>query len=198
MFKGKAKVDADSKLLQSLDKLPAVLSVKVDVERVQLAVIDRWIETRMLAELGFDDDILTGTLSNKLREQPLSAKDLVVTLGQFLTQEEAVRFVSELWTLLADAQTSGDGVPAALVEAKKREIAARSGGGGGGGGGGGASQPVPDARKEAEAARTISRPRARSKSRTRSANASPPRSHSHERERTRRRSRSSDSRRRRR
>ncbi len=45
-----------------------------------------------------------------------------INLTGFLGGSKARLFIGELWNLLASAQSSPDGIPAELVEMKKKEI----------------------------------------------------------------------------
>ena len=48
-----------------------------------------------------------------------------INLTGFLGGSKARLFISELWKLLASAQSSPDGIPAELVEMKKKELLKR-------------------------------------------------------------------------
>lgn len=48
-----------------------------------------------------------------------------INLTGFLGGSKARLFISELWKLLASAQSSADGIPAELVEMKKNELLKR-------------------------------------------------------------------------
>jgi len=45
-----------------------------------------------------------------------------INLTGFLGGSKARLFIGELWNLLASAQSSPDGIPAELVEIKKKEL----------------------------------------------------------------------------
>ena len=45
-----------------------------------------------------------------------------INLTGFLGGSKARLFIGELWNLLADAQTAPDGIPAELVEMKKKQL----------------------------------------------------------------------------
>lgn len=45
-----------------------------------------------------------------------------INLTGFLGGGKARVFIGELWTLLANAQTAPDGIPAELVEMKKKQL----------------------------------------------------------------------------
>jgi serine/arginine repetitive matrix protein 1 len=48
-----------------------------------------------------------------------------INLTGFLGGSKARLFIGELWGLLASAQSSPDGIPAELVELKKKELQKR-------------------------------------------------------------------------
>jgi serine/arginine repetitive matrix protein 1 len=48
-----------------------------------------------------------------------------INLTGFLGGSKARLFIGELWTILANAQSSPDGIPAELVEMKKKEMLKR-------------------------------------------------------------------------
>jgi hypothetical protein len=116
-YQGKARLDGTAKQLSALGELPAVLQQAVNASKVNLKAIDKWIETRMKQELGFEDDILTGMISNKLASgvPTVNVKSLLVELSGFIHHEAAMKFLLDLWPLLVDAQSHADGLPRALL-----------------------------------------------------------------------------------
>jgi len=124
MYKGRSKVDADGKLLSAM-QLPEVLGKAVDADKVNLAVMDGWVERELKRELGFEDDILVGMVCNKLRENPINVKALAVELAAFLQHDAALKFLASLWALLLEAQESPDGLPRVLVQERMKEIERR-------------------------------------------------------------------------
>jgi len=102
------------------------LQQAIDIHRINLPVIDKWIEARVLKELGFDDDVLVGMICNKIREEPLNVKALIVDLSMFLGNEAKLKFVTDLWTLFLEAQQSPDGLPQSLVDLKKKELESKA------------------------------------------------------------------------
>ncbi len=52
-------------------------------------------------------------------------KMMQINLTGFLGGSKARLFIGELWKILSDAQTSPDGIPAELVEMKKKELLKR-------------------------------------------------------------------------
>lgn len=52
-------------------------------------------------------------------------KEIQINITGFLNSKNARIFLSELWDLLLSAMQDPEGVPAALIEAKKMEIASR-------------------------------------------------------------------------
>ena len=99
---------------------------KVDARKVNLPIVNMWIEKKLNALLGFEDEVLVGMVQNQLEEgsesgNKLDAADLEITLTGFL-EENAPIFVCELWQLLTDAQKQKSGVPTKILEEKKAEL----------------------------------------------------------------------------
>ncbi|GBG31678.1 Serine/arginine repetitive matrix protein 1 [Hondaea fermentalgiana] len=99
---------------------PAVFKEKVDFSKVNTGYLERWINGEIRDTLGFDDDILAGTISNELQSQHasedgLQPKNLQVTLAAFMKAEQASAFMTKLWTMLVQAQTGYNGIPGALA-----------------------------------------------------------------------------------
>ena len=118
-------------------------------------MVDKWVERELKRELGFEDDILVGMVCNQLREKPIDVKTMAAELTMFIRQEGAMRFLSSLWNLLLEAQSSPDGLPAALVQEKVRELKAAA-----------AAQSQQHAAPKPSAL-SLSKPRFRSRSRDR-------------------------------
>ncbi|KAJ8602365.1 hypothetical protein CTAYLR_004202 [Chrysophaeum taylorii] len=128
--------DTDKKLISKLSKrgaFDAVLETPVNMGRVNIEVMSRWVGERLTDVLGFEDEVVIGLVTNLLsqRTDPLSGqlkkldpKALQVQLTGFL-EKKAPAFVTELWTLLVDAQDAPYGIPRAFVERKKRELVAQ-------------------------------------------------------------------------
>ncbi|KAM0446899.1 hypothetical protein ACHAO4_009050 [Trichoderma viride] len=111
----------DARLMKST-KFPAEFSQKVDMQKVNLQVIKKWIANRISEILGNEDDVVIEMCFN-LIEGPRhpDIKSLQIQLTGFLDKETAP-FCKELWKLLLSAQGNPQGVPKELLEAKKLEL----------------------------------------------------------------------------
>jgi len=118
---------ADDKLIAKLQKegkFSPSLNVKINMSKVNAAWLEQWVETRVTELLGREDDIVTAMITNLLRPDTRDADRLVwtdkdakriqVEVTGFL-QSQASQFMGELWLLLASAQSSNTGTPAAPV-----------------------------------------------------------------------------------
>ena len=86
--------------------------------------MSKWITGRITELLGFEDDILIGTVVNYLTDQVSpDPKQMQLDVTGFL-EKQAGSFVEELWTLLLDAQQNPHGIPSAFVASKKAELQA--------------------------------------------------------------------------
>jgi len=116
--------DKEKKLIR-LTKFPPEFDIKVDMKKVKFDVIKPWISQKITALLGFEDEVLIGYIFSLLEEkQNPDPKALQVNITGFLATD-ASDFMLQLWKLLISAQTNIGGIPAAFLEQKKKEIAAR-------------------------------------------------------------------------
>ncbi|UJR15708.1 hypothetical protein I4U23_002643 [Adineta vaga] len=129
-FKG-TSADQDSrfankqkKLLKQM-KFPDNIDVKVDMLKVNLDVIKPWITMRLQELLGIEDDVVIEFVFNQLEDKNPDPKMMQINLTGFLGGSKARLFIGELWKILSDAQASPDGIPAELVEMKKKELLKR-------------------------------------------------------------------------
>ncbi|PTB76020.1 PWI domain-containing protein [Trichoderma longibrachiatum ATCC 18648] len=111
----------DARLLKST-KFPPEFSQKVDMQKVNLQVIKKWIANRISEILGNEDDVVIELCFN-LIDGPRypDIKSLQIQLTGFLDKDTAP-FCKELWKLLLSAQGNPQGVPKELLEAKKLEL----------------------------------------------------------------------------
>ena len=134
-IKGTASVTdnrALNKRLASM-KFPANFTEKLDVEKVNRAVMTQWIEQKITELLGFEDEIVQSTAVNlflptRIEDGPkaeVDPKKAQIDLEGFLGEGPAAEFAAQVYTLLLDAQASGVGVPKRLVEEKKKELEAQ-------------------------------------------------------------------------
>ncbi|KAJ9120862.1 hypothetical protein QFC22_002797 [Naganishia vaughanmartiniae] len=106
-------------------KFPKVFSEKVDIRKVNLAIMRPWVTTTITELAGVEDDIVIEFVMELLEnsEEPVpDPRKMQITLGGFLTPENAAEFMLRLWKLLISAQASHGGIPAEFVEAKKQEL----------------------------------------------------------------------------
>ncbi|KND90106.1 Serine/arginine repetitive matrix protein 1 [Tolypocladium ophioglossoides CBS 100239] len=114
-----SKVDA--RLLKST-KFPPEFNQKVDMTKVNLQVMKKWIGKHITQVLGNDDDVLIELCVNLLETSRYpDIKAVQIQLTGFLEKDTAP-FCKELWNLLLSAQASPQGVPKELLEAKKLEL----------------------------------------------------------------------------
>lgn len=82
--------------------------------------------TKTVTELaGVEDDIVIEFVMELLesKDEPVpDPRKMQISLGGFLTPQNAAEFMLRLWKLLLSAQASHGGIPAEFVEAKKQEL----------------------------------------------------------------------------
>lgn len=129
----------DQKRLKAT-KFPPEFDKKVDIEKVNVDLMKRWIANKITNILGDEDDIVVETCYNLVeqsqfvstawritrRKQALTRaqpkiKEIQIQLTGFLGKDTA-SFCKELWDLMLSAQDSPMGVPRELLEAKKAEL----------------------------------------------------------------------------
>ncbi|KAF4581211.1 Serine/arginine repetitive matrix protein 1 [Ophiocordyceps camponoti-floridani] len=111
----------DARLLKST-KFPPEFNQKVDMERVNLHVMKKWITKRISEILGNEDDVVVELCFNLIEaSRNPDIKSLQIQLTGFLDKDTAM-FCKELWNLLLSGQSSPQGIPKELLEAKKLEL----------------------------------------------------------------------------
>ncbi|KAE9580804.1 hypothetical protein CGMCC3_g3238 [Colletotrichum fructicola] len=111
----------DAKLLKST-KFPPEFNQKVDMQKVNLQVMKKWIASKISDILGSEDDVVIELCFNLIEGSRFpDIKSLQIQLTGFLDKDTAP-FCKELWKLCLSAQTSPQGVPKELLEAKKLEL----------------------------------------------------------------------------
>ncbi|KAK4147913.1 uncharacterized protein C8A04DRAFT_24475 [Dichotomopilus funicola] len=111
----------DAKLLKST-KFPPEFNQKVDMQKVNVQVMKKWIANRVTEILGSEDDVvieLVFDLVEGVRNPDI--KSMQIQLTGFLDKDTPI-FCKDLWKLLLSAQASPQGVPKELLEAKKLEL----------------------------------------------------------------------------
>eukprot|EP01036_Dinobryon_divergens_P031019 gene31019-40354_t len=115
---------SDQKLMESMTKagkFAAILDSKVNLKKVNLDVISKWVHEKIIELLGFEDDILINLVNNMLQGGELEGKKLQLDVTGFLGKQTGA-FVEELWAFLVDAQNQPNGIPSAFIQKKKQEI----------------------------------------------------------------------------
>jgi serine/arginine repetitive matrix protein 1 len=127
----------DQKRLKAT-KFPPEFDTKVDIEKVNIDLMKKWIANKITTILGDEDDIVVETCYNLIEQtqfvwQLLTAhaclanlaqpkiKEIQIQLTGFLNKDTPA-FCKELWNLMISAQASPVGVPRELLEAKKLEL----------------------------------------------------------------------------
>ncbi|KAJ9116678.1 hypothetical protein QFC20_000612 [Naganishia adeliensis] len=116
------------KMAMKATKFPKEFTEKVDIRKVNLAIMRPWVTTTVTELAGIEDDIVIEFVMQLLesKEDPaLDPRKMQIQLGGFLTPENAAEFMLRLWKLLLSAQASHGGIPAEFVEAKKQELMKR-------------------------------------------------------------------------
>ncbi|KAF3897721.1 Serine/arginine repetitive matrix protein [Trichophyton interdigitale] len=111
----------DAKLLKTT-KFPPEFAKKVDMTKVNIEVMKKWIAERISEILGNEDDVVIELCFNLLEGSRFpNIKHLQINLTGFLEKDTA-KFCKDLWNLCLSAQDSPQGVPKELLEAKKLEL----------------------------------------------------------------------------
>ena len=118
---------SDEKLMakmQKAGKFASILETKIDIKKVNIDIISKWVSEKTIEVLGFEDEIVINLVINMLQSDNLHGKKMQLDVTGFL-EKGAGSFVEELWTLLVDAQSQPNGIPEAFIRKKKEEILRR-------------------------------------------------------------------------
>jgi serine/arginine repetitive matrix protein 1 len=128
----------DQKRLKAT-KFPPEFDRKVDIEKVNIDLMKKWIAQKITDILGDEDDIVVETCYNLIEQnqfvrtdtrlatkhsltcQQPKIKEIQIQLTGFLNKDTPT-FCKELWDLMLSAQDSPMGVPKEMLEAKKLEL----------------------------------------------------------------------------
>lgn len=114
-------MSVDAKLLKQT-KFPGEFNQKVDMKKVNVEVMKKWIAGKISEILGSEDDVVIELCFNLLEGARFpDIKVLQIQLTGFL-DKDTPSFCKELWTLCLSAQSNAQGVPKELLEAKKLEL----------------------------------------------------------------------------
>lgn len=113
--------NVDAKLLKQT-KFPLEFNQKVDMKKVNVEVMKKWIAGKISEILGSEDDVVIELCFNLLEGSRFpDIKVLQIQLTGFL-DKDTPKFCRELWNLCLSAQSNQQGVPKELLEAKKLEL----------------------------------------------------------------------------
>ncbi|CUM46188.1 uncharacterized protein AC631_00003 [Debaryomyces fabryi] len=102
-------------------KYPKKFSKKVSMAKVNFSVVEKWIGDTLNEQLP-DDDVVIDYVSELLQaeDQP-DIKMIHLQMQDFLGKEQAMNFCETLWDMLMSAQDDPDGIPAQLLEQRRKE-----------------------------------------------------------------------------
>lgn len=107
-------------------RFPESYKEKVDTSKVNMEVIQRWIDETIHEQLP-DDDIAGGFVYELLcAEENPDIVSIEQQVQEFIGAKESRRFCSRLWAHLLSAQQDPDGIPVELVAKRQKEFEARS------------------------------------------------------------------------
>lgn len=118
---------SDEKLMAKMAKngmFASILDTKVNLKKVNLDVINKWITQRIIEVVGFEDEILINLVINMLQGVDVDGRKMQLDVTGFL-EKQSGSFVAELWSLLVDAQEQPSGIPTVFLQKKKEEILQR-------------------------------------------------------------------------
>ncbi|EFW14363.1 SRm160/300 splicing coactivator [Coccidioides posadasii str. Silveira] len=113
--------NVDAKLLKQT-KFPPEFNTKVDMNKVNIEVMKKWIAVKISDILGNEDDVVIELCFNLIEGSRFpNIKHLQIQLTGFL-DKDTPKFCKDLWNLCLSAQSNPQGVPKELLEAKKLEL----------------------------------------------------------------------------
>ncbi|OQE18958.1 hypothetical protein PENFLA_c020G00265 [Penicillium flavigenum] len=111
----------DAKLIRRT-KFPPEFNKKVDMTKVNVEVMKKWIASQISKILGNEDDVVIELCFAHLEGPRFpDIKLLQIQLTGFL-DKDTPKFCQELWSLCLSGQENPQGVPKELLEAKKLEL----------------------------------------------------------------------------
>ncbi|KAF4741735.1 ATP-dependent RNA helicase ddx55, partial [Perkinsus olseni] len=114
----------DQKLMAKM-KFPKSFEKPVDLNRINVDVLRPWVTDRISDIIGTEDEIVIDYALEQITatsdHTEVDPREMQLSLTGFL-QRGAAPFCEELWEMLLSAQDSPAGVPAQLVDRKKREM----------------------------------------------------------------------------
>ena len=112
-----------TKLAMETLQFPPEFKEKINMTKIEMKVIRSWVENKIIAILGFEDEFLSNYIMSMLEDksQLSEPKNIYLNLTCFL-DKNTFSFMTELWNLLLSAQKSENGIPEQLIKEKKEEI----------------------------------------------------------------------------
>lgn len=103
----------------------SILETKINIKKVNVDVISKWITQKVIEVLGFEDEIVINLIINMLQGDVIDGRKMQLGVTGFL-EKKTPSFMEELWTLLVDAQNNQpSGIPSIFINRKKEEILLR-------------------------------------------------------------------------
>lgn len=103
----------------------SILETKINIKKVNIDVISKWITQKVIEVLGFEDEIVINLIINMLQGDVIDGRKMQLGVTGFL-EKKTPSFMEELWTLLVDAQNNQpSGIPSIFINRKKEEIRLR-------------------------------------------------------------------------
>lgn len=103
----------------------SILETKINIKKVNVDVISKWITQKVIEVLGFEDEIVINLIINMLQGDVIDGRKMQLGVTGFL-EKKTPSFMEELWTLLVDAQNNQpSGIPSIFINCKKEEILLR-------------------------------------------------------------------------
>lgn len=125
--------DKEKKLIEG-GKWPQEYEKEVDMSKVNMDVIAKWIQKRLTELLGVEDDIVVDYCKQQLfpvedasdtsTSKKICPKKLQINLTGFLAKNASI-FVKELWSLLLSAQANAGGVPQQFIDDQSIQLHAK-------------------------------------------------------------------------
>lgn len=106
--------DKQKKLLKELNFSP-ILNTKLNMSKIELDGLKPWIEQKIKDILEMDDDILSDSIFEFLKDKEPDGKGLLVLITGFVDESKSAKFVEELWTKLIEVQDNSNGVSPKLA-----------------------------------------------------------------------------------
>ncbi|EDL43402.1 hypothetical protein, conserved [Plasmodium vivax] len=123
--------DKEKKLIEKMT-WPEIYKHKIDLTKINLDVVGKWIQKRLIEILGFEDDILYEYCVSQLRLDPeaideesenfLNSKRLKINLTGFIGNKKSEVFVQELLELLISGEQNEAQLLASQMETKRIEM----------------------------------------------------------------------------